>query len=116
MKALILHLTITLIAGYILTSFGLWWGVLPAAILASVIIDLKKIKKHLLIGFFAGFALWLIWSLLLFNDGGDIISNRISQLFELSITQLLIAGSLLGGVLGALGSLIGTVRWKGEKR
>ncbi|MDX1684166.1 MAG: hypothetical protein R3275_02960 [Saprospiraceae bacterium] len=106
-----LVLMITLI-GIPLMSLGVWWGVFLAAMISSLLVRIGNWSRVLFIGSITGFLIWLIWSAVLYFDGGLIISQRIGELFHLHPMLLLLFSGILGGILSGLGAVSGDILLK----
>lgn len=109
-KKLVIHFVLVIALGYVFMSLGLWWGVCPSAFLATLFISGVNMRQYILSGTGAGFLLWLIWSAWLSYDGGQQITERIADLFNISSPLLLVFGGILGALLGGFGALAGTIR------
>ena len=107
MKAINILIT-SLLIGFVLMKCNLWWGIFPATVLSSFFFNKESRNWSIAMGILAGILLWLIWSFWLYYQGGDVIANRISELFGGLPSVLFIAlTSLIPVFLSALGILCG---------
>lgn len=106
------HMAITILLGYLLMLMGFWWGVAPGAAVASLLVPMGQRRFTLITGFVGGLLLWLVWSWLLYQDGGQLITERIAGLFGIGSALMLLIGPFIGGILGAVSALAGNLRIK----
>lgn len=94
-------LLFTFILAAILQLFLPWWSVAIASALPALLIT-QTGWKSLQNGFLGIFLLWIIWSTVIFFQGGDILAERIATLFSLPAGWLaILVSGLIGGLAGA---------------
>ena len=102
-----IHLMIIVILGWLLGSSLPWWTISILAIVSAFVLK-HKFGLSAMFGFLAGFILWAGLALYLDVENQNILSSKIGELFGGVNSTILIAGTgLLGGILVALGSMIG---------
>ncbi|OZV70094.1 hypothetical protein [Winogradskyella aurantia] len=103
-KFLTFVLIITL--GYFLTILGPWYLIALAGFLGGL--ALKNQWIGFLIGFLAGFFLWVVQVWLMTNASNSDLPERLAQLFGLPNTSLLVISSaLVGGLVTGFGAVTG---------
>ncbi|MBL7825200.1 MAG: hypothetical protein JNJ57_01125 [Saprospiraceae bacterium] len=86
-----------------------WWGIVPIAAATGWLFATSGFQAFLS-GFVAGSALWGIQAYLADTANHSELSSKIGQLFQgVSSAKLLLATTLMGGLLSAFGALTG--RW-----
>ena len=105
MKKLVAFILIILL-GYGLTLFGPWYLVAAAGFVGGLII--RRQWQGLLIGFLAGFVLWLTQAWLIQNNSASDLPDRMADLFGLpNALTLWIVTAVVGGLLTGLGTAAG---------
>jgi len=86
---------------------GFWWGIWMGGFITGSLI-MQSWKNGLSASFCGGFLFWLIYSLILYGNGSELIAQKIAELLHLSSGMMLImVSSFLGGVLALLGFCVG---------
>jgi MFS family permease len=118
MKKVIAFLLIIAL-GYLATSYGPWYLIVIAGFLGGLLI--RNQWQGLLIGFLAGFTLWLgqVWWLQ--NQSASDLPQRMADLFGLPNEWLLwlitaVIGGLVTGFSSAAGGAISAQKKKKRKR
>lgn len=102
-----LHVVIILLLGTLLGQYLPWWTVAIVAVLSALFLK-HKFAMSAMFGFLAGVLLWGGLSFYLDVENQHILSSRMGQVFGgLTSTTLVFLTGLLGGVLVALGSMLG---------
>ena len=93
----------------ILPMLGAWWGAWLAGTIVGFFFFGQNLGKALLSAFLMGSLLCLVWSLGLWMDGGDLISEKIAQLFSLPNGIILIlVSAVINGLIALLGAGLGS--------
>lgn len=95
--------------GLPLMGLGIWWGLFPAALLASLLLRVKDRKEAAITGVATGAFIWFMWSIIAYFDGGQIIAQRFSGVFGAHWIILFLAASIIGGLMSMLGAVAGTI-------
>lgn len=104
----LLHFFVLLSAVALTQWFLPWWTLVPIAALVAAILPFRGALSHFAVGFLALAALWGLSALWINSNNEGILAQRIGELFQgLSPMMLIIVTAVLGGLLGALGSLCG---------
>ena len=104
---LIIQLILIALITYLVLLFLPWWCLFFTAGLVGLLIPNKGFST-----FFAGFLgialLWSIQAFMIDLSNESILSSRISELFSLNSSMLLIlVTALIGGIAGGFGALTG---------
>lgn len=93
--------------GFLLTLFFPWWSVVILSFIVGFSMKVKGWQAFL--GGFAGMsALWIGYAGILDFQNGAILSQRVSELFQLSNPSYLVhLTGFIGGLLGGMGALTG---------
>ncbi len=106
-KFLISILLITLI-GFLLQSYFPWWTVVIVAAIVGFMIQSTNGFWSYLTGFVAVALLWGIYAGYLDIQNGHLLSTKMGNLFgALSSGSMVLLTSLIGGIVGGFGTLIG---------
>lgn len=106
MKTLIAVVAISVVV-LILGQFLPWYCAGFAAIVGGYLLKFGFFKT-LLVGFLGVGLAWLCYSFYLDSGNSSILSNRIAQLLKMgSGLTLMIVSAIIGGILGALGAILG---------
>ena len=104
---LIIQIILISILAYLAQFIGLWWMVFLAAGIGGLAIKTKGFTAFLA-GFLGIALLWYLQGLFIDMANEAILSTRISQLFNLnSSVLLLVITAVLGGLCGGFGALTG---------
>lgn len=108
-KKFIMEFGLIAILGYIITLYFPWWSVVAVTFVVGF-----ATNNTVLLSFSAGFAamsgLWGGYANSLDSYNQLQLSGQLTELFMLqSNTQLLYATTLIGGVLGGMGAITGTL-------
>jgi hypothetical protein len=97
------------IIAIVLPLSGAWWGAWLAGAFVGFFFFDKSVRNAVAYGFILGLTVCLIWSLILFADGGDIISQKVAQIFSLpNGLTLILLSSIINGLIAMLGSGLGS--------
>ena len=99
---------ILVLLGIPLMALGIWWGIFISSLVAAFMLSDLTWRQALLWGAIAGGGSWLIWSICVYFGGGQIITHRIAELFQVPTILLFIFTLLIGSLLGATGGLAGS--------
>jgi hypothetical protein len=105
-------LTIALMA-FVMELFLPWWSIAIAAALGGYIL---KSRANFLAGFLAIGILWLIMAVKIDNSSSSHLSEKIAAIFQLNKYGLLAITSILGGIIGGLAALTGSLAKPSKKR
>ena len=106
---IIANLILTFILALILSILLPWWAIMLAALIAGLIIPLKRFSSFL-IPFVAVALFWMGYSFWLWNANDFILAQKIAILLPLAGNAFLlilvtgIVGGLAAGIAGLLGS------------
>jgi hypothetical protein len=105
MKNSIYGIITIILLGLLVHQFTPWWSiVLVAAIVGSIFNE--HAGKSFLFGFLGIFLLWGIAAYQIDVGNESILSTRVGEIFG---TNMILATALLGGLLGGMGALTGTL-------
>lgn len=97
-----------LLTFWLTTLFLPWWALLIPAFILGVALFVKNIPAFLT-GFAAGFTAWGLQVLYIDIANQSILSARIAELLGVGQSWIVILlTALIGGIIGALGTLLGT--------
>ncbi len=105
MKFILQVFTIATLA-YVSELFLPWWSV---AIAAGIIGYFIKSNANFFAGFLAIGLLWLLMALQIDNASPSHLAEKIAMIFTVTKPILMIITSLLGGIVGGLGALTGSL-------
>lgn len=93
---------------WIVTLFLPWWTLLiPAVILGATLF--KSAVSAFFTGFLSLFAAWLVQVLYIYIANESILSGRIAEMLGVGQSWIVILiTALIGGVIGGMGTLLGT--------
>tara|TARA_B100001027_G_C16067792_1_gene241579 strand:- start:215 stop:541 length:327 start_codon:yes stop_codon:yes gene_type:complete len=84
-----------------------WWSIIIITFVIGFAFD-ENYFSHFLSGFIGVGTAWLFLLLSIDSSTNSIISNKIIDLFNInSVNTLIIYTSILGGLLGGIGSCVG---------
>jgi len=111
---------ILIIVSFIAQSFLPWWIIMPVCLIGGFLFS-KSGKQAFWSGFSSIFMLWVIKMLTLSLPNEHLLANRIGQVFMLPESNnnwiiLLLAGSIIGGLVGGLSCLTGNSFQKTTER
>lgn len=93
--------------GFVLTAFLPWWSVVISTFLIAFFLRIDGWKSFLA-GFISMIVLWSGLAMFLDIQNGEILSNKVAELFQLPSNSLLVyITGLIGGILGGFGALTG---------
>ena len=105
MKNSIYGIIAIILLGLLVHQFTPWWSiVIVAAIVGGIIND--HAGKSFLFGFVGVFLLWGIAAFQIDAANESILSTRMAEIFG---ANMILATALLGGILGGMGALTGTL-------
>jgi hypothetical protein len=87
-----------------------WWFIAVAAFIAALSIP-QKSGKAVLAGFLGIFLLWVVLAFVIKNKGGDLITTQTAYLLKIKGNTILLifVTGLIGGLVGGLGALTGSM-------
>lgn len=85
-----------------------WWAFLVPALLFGLLAGGDDRLKSFLLGFVAGFTVWLGANLWFDSAADGVAVNMISQITEFSKWTLFTVSGVLGGILAGLAMLVGS--------
>lgn len=102
-----IHVIIILLLGSLLGQYLPWWTIAIVAALSSLFLK-HKFEMAAMFGFLAGVLLWGGLAFYLDVENQHLLSSRMGELFGgFSSTILVFLTGFLGGILIALGSMVG---------
>lgn len=106
---LILSILLTAALSFLAGLFLPWWSIAIVAFLVALLIP-QKISISFLSGLIGVFLLWGIISLWIDIENKSILSHKISELFKLggSSILLILVTSLIGGLVGGFAAMAGS--------
>ncbi len=114
MKKLIGFVLIIVIA-YFATQYGPWYLVAVAGFIGGLFINNQW--QGLILGFLAGFGLWIIQVYLLQQASTSDLPERMAQLFGLSSnTSLMLVTATVGGLMTGFGTAAGGALTQKKKK
>ena len=88
---------------------GAWWGAWLAGAFVGFFYYYQRTSRALINGFLLGFVVSMVWSLILWMDGGNLISQKIAQIFSLpNGLSLILIAAIVNGLLALLGAGLGS--------
>lgn len=106
MKSILAFLVIVVV-GYLSTAFGPWYLIAVAGFAGGWIIQHQW--RGLLVGFLAGFTLWVVQIFLMTSSSESDLPGRLASLFGLpGETSLILVSALVGGLLTGFGAAVGS--------
>ena len=105
MKNSIYAIITIMLLGLLVHQFTPWWSiVIVSAIVGGIFND--HAGKSFVFGFLGVFFLWGIASFQIDSGNGSILSARMGEIFG---ANMIMVTALLGGLLGGMGALTGTL-------
>ena len=105
MKSILAFLVIVAV-GYLITAVGPWYLIAVAGFAGGWII--KNQWRGLLIGFLAGFTLWVVQIVLMTSASESDLPVRMAKLFSLpGETSLVLVSAIVGGLITGFGAAAG---------
>lgn len=115
MKNFALSFVVILIAGCALQVFLPWWSIAAVAVVVGYVFK-QKSALAFLAGFLAVFALWVGYAYLLSSANNHLLAGKIAELMAPltggSKTVLFVLSGTVGGLVGGLGALTGSLAQK----
>ena len=107
---------IILILTFLCSYFLPWWFMAVIAFGAAFVIS-KKPGRAFLMGFLAVLFAWAMLAILKSEPNGNILATRVAHLMQLpNWVALLIAASFIGGLVGGMSALSGSLIRKAVKK
>lgn len=104
---LLIQIILIVVFAYISQLLGPWWIVFPAAAIGGLTIKTPGFTAFLA-GFLGVGLLWFAQALIIDLTNESILSSRVSQLFSLNSSfLLLVVTAVIGGFCGGFGALTG---------
>lgn len=102
-----IHLVIILVGGCLLGNLMPWWMISIIAVLSAFLLK-HKFGMSAMFGFLSGFILWAGLALYLDVENQHILSAKVGELFGgINATLLVAITGVIGGIIVALGSVVG---------
>lgn len=101
---------ITVLVSYIIGAFFPWWTIFPFIAIIYALMPLKPFVSFLC-GFSALFFLWAILSFIIDVSNNHLLSKKMAMIFLQNdqYGYLILITALIGGVIGGLSALTGTL-------
>ncbi|MCB0522683.1 MAG: hypothetical protein H6577_13705 [Lewinellaceae bacterium] len=112
MKKFGLQTVIILIVGFIVHQFLPFWGTAVIAAVVGLLFRYENSAASFAAGFAAGSLLWGTYAGLLNSGNLSFLSNMLGELFKTNGAYLVYATGLIGGLLGGMGAITGTLARK----
>ena len=103
----VVQLILIVVISAVLQVYLPFWSVAIVAFLVSALTRSKSFTAFLS-GFLAIFLLWFITAYWIDGDTQSILTHKISSLFSVSKTILMLITALIGGLVGGFGALTGS--------
>jgi hypothetical protein len=105
----ILSILLTAVFSFLAGLFLPWWSIAIIAFAIALLIP-QRISKAFLSGLFGIFLLWTIVALWIDIQNNSILSHRVSELFKLggSSILLILVTALIGGLVGGFAAMAGS--------
>jgi hypothetical protein len=105
----ILSILLTAVFSFLAGLFLPWWSIAIIAFAIALLIP-ERISKAFLSGLFGIFLLWTIVALWIDIQNNSILSHRVSELFKLggSSILLILVTALIGGLVGGFAAMAGS--------
>ena len=94
-----------ILLGLLVHQYTPWWSIVIVAAIVGSIIN-EHAGKSFLYGFIGVFLLWGIAAYQIDSANESILSTRMAEIFG---ANMIIATAILGGLIGGLGALTGTL-------
>lgn len=108
MNKRVLAFVLILIFGHLCSLILPWWIIALVTFVIIVVMNLKE-GAGFLIGFFAVFLLWLVYSIWLNVQNSFILNTQIGELFAgLNGKLLIFISAFIAGLVGGLGGWLGS--------
>ena len=108
----LLQFVLILGLGFLAQLFLPFWGIALVAVLVSLFFRYRNSLVSFVVGFLAAGLLWGGKAALLDSGNQTVLSGQLGELFGLSGDYLVWATAWLGGLLGGLGAMTGTLAGK----
>ncbi|MFK7773047.1 MAG: hypothetical protein AB8F94_12950 [Saprospiraceae bacterium] len=105
MKNSIYGIIALILLGLLVHQFTPWWSIVIVAAIIGGVFN-KHAGKSFLIGFIGVFLLWGIAAYQMDVANESILSTRMGEIFG---ANMIVVTALLGGLLGGMGALTGTL-------
>lgn len=103
-----LAFVLILVFGHLCSLILPWWNIALVTFVIILVMNLRE-STGLLIGFFAVFLLWLVYSIWLNVQNSFILNKQIGELFGgLNGKILIIISAFIAGLVGSLGGWLGS--------
>ena len=108
MNKQVLAFALILVFGHLSSLILPWWIIGLVTFVVILVMNLKE-SAGFLIGFFAVFLLWLVYSIWLNVQNSFILNTQIGELFGgLNGKMLIFISALIAGIIGGLGGWLGS--------
>lgn len=112
MKKFGLQALLILVLGFLAHQFLPFWTIAVVAGLAGLMFRHENSAASFAAGFAAASLLWSGYAAILNSANAGMLSGSLGELFQLNGSYLVYVTGLLGGLLGGLGAMTGTLARK----
>ena len=112
MKKLGLQTIIILVLGFIAHQFLPFWSIAVVAALVGLLFKYENSAASFAAGLVAATLLWSGYAGFLNSANANMLSGSLGELFSVNSTLLVYITGLIGGLLGGLGAMTGTLARK----
>ena len=111
MKDILLQFILTLILTYVIQLFMPWWSLIIVTGIIALFFRYKFAATSFFVGLLAVALGWFLAALFLTNSPeNQVLVNKIGELFSgLNRMSLMLTTAIIGGIMGGLGALTGTL-------
>lgn len=108
----ILQIILTAGLGYLAAQFLPFWGLAIVSVVVGFIFLYKNSLSSFLAGFIGAALLWGAYSFMIDGANQQLLSSQLGELFSISGSYLVYATGWLGGMIGGIGGMTGTLARK----
>ncbi len=112
MKKLGLQAVLILVGGFIAHQFLPFWSIAVVAGFAGLLFKYENSGASFVAGLLAATLLWTGYALFLNSGNASMLSTSLGKLFSMSGASLIYVSGAIGGLLGGLGAMTGTLARK----
>jgi hypothetical protein len=104
----IVNFIVTLLLSLLFSMFLPWWSIMIAALLAAIILPLKKTAVFF-VPFFAVFLIWSVYAFILSSANNYTLANKIATLLPLGGNPylLILVSGCIGGIAAGVSGILG---------
>lgn len=85
-----------------------WWSIAIASFIVAILVVQRPFRSFFA-GFIAVFVLWLLLVLRINSENDGILAHRVGLIIGVGEPMLMLITALIGGVVGGLGALTGSL-------